>query len=131
MLGFALEWEDRSVQPVQLGRYDCYERVEDTPYWEILRARVAGAAVETHFLVRRLVGATAEDVNARRRFVLAATALMSVEDPRLVAVIDARDIPGGDCFVAMEDFQGARLEQLLPLSANAATWVVKEVAQAI
>src|SRR5215470_6362275 len=103
-------------EPVQLGRYDCFERVGTTAYGEVLRARVAGAAVETHFLVRRLAGATADDTGARRRFVLAATALMPIEDPRLVGVIEARDVPGGDCFVAMEDVQGVALEQLLPIT---------------
>src|SRR5689334_9489932 len=118
-------------EPVQLGRYDCYERVGATAYGEVLRARVAGAAVEKHFIVRRLVGAAADDVNARRRFVLAATALMPIEDARLVSVIEARDVPGGDCFVAMEDVQGMALEQLLPITPDAAAWVVQEVGEAL
>jgi protein tyrosine kinase len=118
-------------EPVQLGRYDCYERVGTTAYGEVLRARVAGAAVEKHFLVRRLAGAVADDVSARRRFVLAATALMPIEDSRLVGVIEARDVPGGDCFVAMEDVPGVTLERLLPVSADAAAFVVDEVRQAL
>src|SRR5262245_25374137 len=100
-------------EPVQLGRYECYERVGMNAYGELLRARVAGAAVETHFLVRRLVGAARDDTGARRRFVLAATALMPIEDPRLVAVIEARDVPGGDCFVAMEDAPGTDLGHVM------------------
>src|SRR5215470_18593576 len=118
-------------EPVQLGRYDCYERVGATASGEVLRARVVGAAVEKHFIVRRLVGALADDVNARRRFVLAATALMPIEDTRLVGVIEARDVPGGDCFVAMEDVDGVALEKMLPVTANAAAWVIQEVGQAL
>ena len=117
--------------PVQLGRYDCFERVGTTAYGEVLRARVAGAAVEKHFLVRRLAGAVADDASARRRFVLAATALMPIEDPRLVGVIEARDVPGGDCFVAMEDVPGVTLERLLPVSTDAAAFVIQEVRQAL
>src|SRR5437762_5727467 len=113
-------------EPVQLGRYDCYERVGASAHAEVLRARVAGAAVEKHFIVRRLVGAMAADANARRRFVLAATALMPIEDPRLVAVIEARDVPGGDCFVAIEDVRGVPLEQLLPITPDQAAWVIEE-----
>ena len=118
-------------EPVQLGRYDCYERVGATAYGEVLRARVVGAAVEKHFIVRRLVGALADDVNARRRFVLAATALMPIEDSRLVGVIEARDVPGGDCFAAMEDVRGIALELLLPITPDGAAWVIQEVGQAL
>src|SRR5262245_3804096 len=122
-------------EPVSLGRYDCYERVGMNAYGELLRARVSGAAVETHFLVRRLVGATRDDTGARRRFVLAAMALMPIEDSRLVKVAEARDIPGGDCFVAMEDVDGADLGRVMTaagrLSEDAATYVAREVARAL
>src|SRR5437899_941395 len=91
-------------EPIQLGRYQCYERVGTTAYGEVLRARVAGAAVETHFIVRRLAGAVADDGGARRRFVLAATALMPIEDARLVG--------GGDVVKGRAEL-AARVKQAL------------------
>src|SRR5262249_6989445 len=60
---------------------------------------------------------------------------MPIEDPRLVAVIEARDVPNGDCFVAMADVGGADLEHVIAaagrLSEDAVAYVAREGARAL
>src|SRR5262245_30721452 len=87
------------LEPYQLGRYSCFERIGDGPHTEAFRARLHGVAgIEREFAIKRLREPWASDSHARRRFILAGNALMPFDDPRVVKVLDARDLADG-CFV--------------------------------
>src|ERR1041385_3917815 len=114
------------LEPYQLGRYSCVERIGEGPQTETLRARLHGVAgVDRQFAIKRLREPWASAPHVRRRFVMAGHALMPLEDPRLVKVLEARDLADG-CFVASEYVGGTdlgRLASMGRLSEEGAGWV--------